>query len=737
MHAGDAMAKPVRNRKKLRRGAAGLGVWLLACRLAQGAGNVTAIWANDGGDKVARAELRAAGPEPVTNSVWDGAGIRLAAARNEVIGFNVVLEAAGASAGGVSVALPALRGPGGFELVSAPAAGAGLFAWTNRNVELFLVRYLEIKGLSRLSYETYDERHVPERMRRPWWGAGYGEGGWTNRPDHDQEYPEIAVPLELAPEFAIAAGQNQSIWVDVYVPQDAPAGAYTGCLTVAESGAATSAVPVALQVRNFALPDQPAAKTMVYLGYSDVNRRYLDDAWPEAGTSNAELSVRIRDRHFQLAHRHKISLVDDNPGAESWPHDRPRPDWEPRLDGSLFTAAQGYAGPGAGTGNAVFSIGTYGSWSWRDEGETGMWAHADAWAGWFASNAPAAERFLYLIDESDDYAQTETWAQWLAGSPGPGSNLAAFATLPLPAAVSNVPGLDVAASWFTVGDSNQWAGAAASHRAAGADRRFYLYNGKRPANGSFATEDDGVALRELAWVQYKMRIDRWFFWESTYYNNFQGGMGETRVFQSAFTFGARSETNEVLGETGWNYSNGDGVLFYPGTDRVFPEDSYEVPGPFASLRLKQWRRGIQDVDYLALAATFAPARVAQIVADMVPRALWEYGVADPDDPTWVRTDVSWSADPDRWEAARRELGDLIEAALANQVLGLTAAPAEAAQLTWPLLGPDYRYTVEFTTALDGGTWVPAPGSWPSAATNWTIVPAEPAGLRFFRVKAAP
>jgi hypothetical protein len=116
-----------------------------------------------------------------------------------------------------------------------------------------------------------------------------------------------------------------------------------------------------------------------------------------------------------------------------------------------------------------------------------------------------------------------------------------------------------------------------------------------------------------------------------------------------------------MGETGWNYLNGDGVLFYPGTDTRFPEESYGVTGPFASLRLKHWRRGIQDVDYLALATEIDPDRTAAIVDRMIPRVLWEYGVEDPEDPTWVLTDSSWSTDPEVWEAARAELADIIEA----------------------------------------------------------------------------
>ena len=136
-------------------------------------------------------------------------------------------------------------------------------------------------------------------------------------------------------------------------------------------------------------------------------------------------------------------------------------------------------------------------------------------------------------------------------------------------------------------------------------------------SGSFAIEDDGVALRQLPWAQYKKHIQRWFYWESTYYNNFQGGTGESNVFKDAHTFGGLGGRDEIIGETGPNYTNGDGVLFYPGTDRVFPAESYGLDGPIASLRLKHWRRGIQDVDYLALAHKVAPAKAGAILQRLV------------------------------------------------------------------------------------------------------------------------
>ena len=624
---------------------------------------LAAVWANDGGDKVAREEVRASGPgasaASVRNRVWDGTTIRIFGASNETVSFNVVLEAPLASARDVRVAFDTLTGPGGALIASRPTSGDGVFDWTGRPIEVFFVRYLRIRGLSRLTWEPYDERHTPRRFRRPWSGEGAADPGtgWADRPDHDRSYPDVAVPIELEGAFDVPAGHSQSVWVDVYVPKGVPPGRYAGAVTVHEAGASPRAVPVELTVADFALPDTPAAPTMLFLGEADVAGRYLGERYPTPGTPSGDAERAIVDRHFQLAHRHRISLVGDV--NTDWAHDRPGPGWAERLDGTLFTAAHGYDGPGAGTGNGVYSVGTYASWPWQAEGEAAMRAHTDAWATWFEAHAPAAERFLYLVDEPppSEYPTLEQWASWVRTNPGPGRRLRTLATVDLTAARTELPSLDLPATTLKVGDTDTYEAAAADYM--GRPGGYFLYNGARPASGTFATEDDGVALRQVAWAQYKKGAARWFGWQSTYYLDYQSGRGETDVFNTAQTFGTNDGPDPVRGEAGWNYTNGDGVLFYPGADTAYPSSSYGVNGPLASLRLKHWRRGIQDVDYLALAAAKDPAAVAGIVDGLVPRVLWEYGVDDPADPTYKRTDVSWPSDPDAWEDARWRLAAVI------------------------------------------------------------------------------
>ena len=204
---------------------------------------LSAVWANNGEDKVTQDELRVTNGSSVVNNSWDGKNITLFGAQNEIIGCNLVLEAGKSAASNVSVQFQSLSGPSGATISSPTPDPSTVFNWTNRNIELFYVRYLQIKGLSYFGYssgvEGIDERIVPKRLERPWTGNGVATGLWTDRPDHDKFYPDIAVPLELVPTFNVAQGANQSIWVDIYIPNGTPPGLYKGTLTVSENGTVT------------------------------------------------------------------------------------------------------------------------------------------------------------------------------------------------------------------------------------------------------------------------------------------------------------------------------------------------------------------------------------------------------------------------------------------------------------------------------------------------------------------
>lgn len=677
------------------------------------------IWVNNGEDKVTQDELRLSYGKAFNNSVWDGEKVRIFGARNEVVAFNLILEAPLEELNDVGVIFNRLDGPDGNSITTRNLpdrqAGVGridkgrigddVFNFVGRNIELFYVRYLQIKGVGRLLYmPDYDERHVPEKLRLPYTlPKGTSKGKFEDRPNANKFYPDIAVPLEAVGLFDIAAKTNQSIWVDVYIPKNASAGVYKGNVTVSyeltsrrgdegtgERGEEatrrrsdevtkkeTKTIPVELEVLPFELPDVPSAKTMVYYSDEHINDRYLGKKWPvrkELDFATAKFMDTVWINHHKLAHRHKISLIDGGIGL-NMDYLQQFPDqktflWVDVLKGTAFTTDKGYEGPGVNTSSGIYSIGTYGAFnvkgSWNPEDEPSVWKECDRVVRWFKKVLPDVEYFIYLYDEpkSEKFTTIQRWAQWIKENPGPGNRLRTLVTSNLPKVKKYMPSVDIGFSDW--GDTAVWKPIVEAYLKE--EIEYWAYNGWRPSTGSFATEDDGIALRVIGWTQFKHKIGRWFYWQSTCYRNPSHVKLETNVFRTAWTFGRKGDKpHPKYGETGHNYSNGDGVLFYPGTETRFPEDNYGLPGPIASLRLKLWRRGIQDVDYLTMAHKIAPQAVDALVQKMIPKVLWEVGVTNPKDPTYVHTDISWSTDPDVWEAARRELANIIMSAQGSKL----------------------------------------------------------------------
>lgn len=639
--------------------------------------SLSALWSNDGGDKVTQDELRATkNPSEVGNSVWDGTTIKQFGAKNEVVSFNLILEAATKTATNVSVKLSNLTGPGGAVIRSNQTRSrAELFDWTTTEAELFYIRYLQLRGLSQFAFGTLSgagfEPQVPAKLRLPMVGGVYA-GNYAERPNANKYYPDIAVPIELVPTFTIAAGHNQSIWADIYIPTATASGIYTGSVTVSENGVETHTLPVRLMVRNFALPDVPAAKSMLDSTYGDVAQRYTGTAYPNSGSADDALGRLVLKNQQLVAHRHKLSMIGDDAEFSLGIYTtHPSASYEPFVTGTAFTAANGYAGPGVGVANNVYSIGTYGHWSNRNWPATqaGFNTNTNAWETWFREKAPTVERFVYLSDESRNYAQTQEWANWMATNPGVGVNLKSMATVPAPDAVLHEPSLKVPTSTFSAGLASTWATAVSKIRGI-PNAEIWMYNGSRPAQGIANTEGDGTDLRARCWAQYKMGVGRWFAWETTYYNDNQTGSGQVNLFVESRTFNSRSTVPDPV--KGLFGNNGEGVLFYPGTDAIFPTESYRLSGPIASLRLKHWRRGVQDIDYVTLAAAINPSAVAKIVQKMVPRVLWELPSANPSDATYnVNTPASWSSNPDDWEAARVALANIIDGTVVPAAVELT------------------------------------------------------------------
>jgi hypothetical protein len=170
-------------------------------------------------------------------------------------------------------------------------------------------------------------------------------------------------------------------------------------------------------------------------------------------------------------------------------------------------------------------------------------------------------------------------------------------------------------------------GQARAARAQG--KSVWVYNGVSPRTGTFLLDADAVSPRVNGWLSAMYDVPRWFYWESTYWYG-QNGAAPIDPFVEPESFHNRDG----------DWANGDGVLLYPGQqlDR-FQEHSFGFEGVFASIRLKNWRRGIEDAGYVQLARARDEAQTEAVTRSLIPRAFAGAAAAGP--PSWSTRGVSF------------------------------------------------------------------------------------------------
>ena len=75
------------------------------------------------------------------------------------------------------------------------------------------------------------------------------------------------------------------------------------------------------------------------------------------------------------------------------------------------------------------------------------------------------------------------------------------------------------------------------------------------------------------------------------------------------------------------YIHGDGVLIYPGEERLHPDQDRGIAGPIATVQLANFRRGLQDHQYLTLARSLGlkHSSSTRCCAAIVPRVFSDAG----------------------------------------------------------------------------------------------------------------
>src|SRR6185369_1461091 len=198
-------------------------VVLLACYLLFApitTGAVRNVWAVNDGEKVERDDLN--NPNKRANSAWDGHKVKIFGARNEIIAFQLIIEADHDGIKRLAVRLPQLVQEGGKARIPYTTPALDPTNYSGRPIQLFSVNYMNVEVPSHADW-VY-KAGSPAAPQDP--------TGWK--------------PVQLVPENAraglggfplrVAGNQNQSVWIEIYTGRDLPAGLYSGNITVDADG---------------------------------------------------------------------------------------------------------------------------------------------------------------------------------------------------------------------------------------------------------------------------------------------------------------------------------------------------------------------------------------------------------------------------------------------------------------------------------------------------------------------
>lgn len=552
--------------------------------------------------------------------------LSLHGARNEVVAAQLILSATGEDVRDVDVEVGDLRGPGVIEASS--------------HVSLFreIHQYVENGDWS---------WGPPSRVLPP--------RSW---------YPDVLVPFvdpyskgkrRVGAPFDVTrmTGPNHGVLLDLYVPRDARPGRYTAPIRVRAGRAIVATAMLKLTVHDVLLPDETHVDAFGEL-YGHAYRAHAapyekgPDAWR-----------RIAARYHQLAHAHRM-VVQEREGAGP---DFGTPDWGTFygavLDGSLFTEARGYVGPGLGTGVSVFRAPFPQAFDGYapDFDDTNLEAYRRL-AAEFKRHAStrgwAKTRFFaYVVDEAPTDSRTRENERRLQAALDAG---AAPEGLPLlwvshvnPATLASDPSRDrrgLTRWWVPNGGACD--PAFLRPRIAAGETVWFYHHG-HPSIGVHGVNATGVELRTWGVISWRYGLHGSFVWAVDF------GDPERPLERPIYK----------NGETRW----GNGVLVYPGA-RLPDIGLPPIDGPLPSLRLKAYRRGLQDYEYAWLLAQAGKRDLADaIVRRIVPVALTE--AKTPGGPPW-------STDVNDWYRMREELA-------AALVFRVSANPGEKPRCE-PLFG---------------------------------------------------
>lgn len=530
------------------------------------------------------------------NLVWNAAAktVTLGSARNEYVAFQIAVKAGATPLQKISVTPADLVGP---------AAGDTVAKISAANIDLFVEHYLNVRVSSRIDGNNLMKGCTPG------------------------EHPTQLVPFnakKFGAPFDIAAGRNQPVWVDIYVPDNQRPGDYTAVFQVTADGKPIAVVNVKLTVWNFTLPHETHFHSFLYTGPEQLRWGFHT-----GGDWQSEKFLAIEDQFFQMAHQHRLNF---NPSAGDVVSEMDTR-YRKYFDGSAFKDRVG-----KGVGQNVAPMTAEG-----DDKET-IQQNAKRIVDFCAKNKIAAKVFTYVWDEphsDEDYATSKQRCKWIHEAGG--DKLKTFIATP---------------GWkhYDAGDVNIFTETAIPDIATVNKRGDEVW----AVNGGYGAgpyvDSPGFGGRSIVWMQWKMDLHGYQFWDCCYWVDVQNRKHRergrwtrdmtpaqinndpdkflTKLWEDPLNFDEARKQGYPVGDA--IRINGDGLLYYPGYD-------VGIMGPIAGYQLKSFRRGAQDYEYLYLLKTKGghEKEIQAIVDSVCPQP------------------GEWNDKPEAWDQARLNLAPLL------------------------------------------------------------------------------
>ncbi len=428
--------------------------------------------------------------------------------------------------------------------------------------------------------------------------------------------------------FKLRAGRSQPIWFEIFVPPDAPPGAYEGSITIWADKVRHATVPVSLHVWNFSLPSTSTLpNSFGFNGISAVHQHF-------GRYTNDDDVYRLTHIYAKAALWHRISIHGGSMAPPRFQLDggRMTMDWSsydaevgPFLDGKVFEEDEPLFGAKSTSAELRNSNGL-------DTDRTKM-LYWQEYAKHFRENGWGGRLFNYLWDEPAprNYNELLRLGRLVHQADGAIKNLVTAPIRPEWIGVIDVWTPLINCFEYKKGFDpfcNPMAERSSYNTDLANGRRLWWYQscashgcdivGGEYFRGwpSYMIDYGGVSNRIMQWMAWKYDVGG-----ELYFNLDEAFSKKDDAWTDVTLFGG----------------NGDGTMFYPGRPRNI---GGKTDIPIESIRLKLVREGLEDYEYLTLLMKRSGSdAVSRFVNQLVTNA------------------YSYERDPDKLYQVRRQIGE--------------------------------------------------------------------------------